>query len=208
MILHDYRPSQNGWKVRVLMGLLGLDYRIEPVAIFSGESRTEAFLGKNPVGAIPALELEDERTIAESNAILVYLARGTRYLPEERFLHAKTMQWLFFEQYYVEPTIGTLRYWTLTGRLQRNAGLPVESRRQNAERALGALERSLRNAAFLVGEDFTIADIAVYAYGHLAEDCGFSFREYPSVKRWLGHCADRLEPNYPVEPYGPEARAD
>lgn len=205
LILHDYLPSQNGWKARVLLGLLGIPCRIEPVAIFSGESRSQAFLDKNPAGAIPVLELEDGRTIAESNAILVYLARGTAYLPDDRWLEAKTMQWLFFEQYYVEPTIGTLRFWTLTKRLAVNAGPAVESRRENAARALNALERALARERFLVGEALTIADIAIYAYGHLAGDCGFALDDYPAVSRWLGRVKDRLGPGYPVHPYGREA---
>ena len=207
LVLHDYLPSQNGWKARVLMGLLDIEYRLKPVAIFSGESRAEAFLDRNPVGAIPALELDDGQTIAESNAILVYLARGSRYLPEDRFLDAKVMQWLFFEQYYVEPTIATLRFWTLTGRLAANAGIPVESRREKAGRALEALERTLRNEQFLVGSAFTIADLAVYAYGHLAGDCGFSYAPYPSVSAWLARVAREIGPGYPVHPYGPEADA-
>lgn len=205
LTLHDYLPSQNGWKARVLMGLLGIKYRINPVAIFSGESRTEKFLERNPVGAIPALELEDGRTIGESNAILVYLAHGSRYLPAERFEHAKVMQWLSFEQYYIEPTIGTLRFWTLTGRLDVNAAL-VDGKRQNADRGLAALERTLSKSKFLAGGDFTIADLAVYAYSHLAEDCGVSFADYPATKRWLGRCAEEIGPGHTVYIYGDEAR--
>src|SRR5262245_47949043 len=169
LILHDYLPSQNGWKIRVLLGLLGVEYRTQPVAIFGGESRTDEFLGLNPAGAIPVLEFEDGRAIAESNAILCYLAEGTRFLPDERFQRAKVMQWLFFEQYYVEPVIGSLRFWTLTGRLEVNAAL-VPGKRDAAMRALGALERTLAKTQFLVGNDFTIADLANYAYAHLAAD--------------------------------------
>lgn len=205
LTLHDYLPSQNGWKARTLMSLLGASYRVNEVAIFSGGSRTEDFLGKNPAGAIPVLELKDGRTIAESNAILVYLADGSRYLPNDRFLHAKVMQWLSFEQYYVEPTIGTLRFWTLTGRLGMNAAL-VEGKRQTAVRALGALERTLTENSFLTGRDFTIADLAVYAYGHLAEDCGFSFNDYPAIKAWLGRVAEAIGPGHKVYLYGDEAR--
>jgi glutathione S-transferase len=206
LTLHDYLPSQNGWKARTLMNLLGLKYRVEPVAIFSGESRTEEFLAKNPAGAIPVLELEDGRTIAESNAILVYLAEGTKYLPADRFTRAKVMQWLFFEQYYVEPTIGTLRFWTLTGRLDMNAGKLVDSKRESAARAFAALERTLADQKFLVGDAFTIADIAVYSYGHLAEDCGIGFRDYPAVSTWLGRVAKEIGPGHTVHIYGDEAR--
>ena len=110
LTLHEYLPSMNAWKVRVLLGHLGVAYQSKPVAIFSGASRMQEFLGLSPVGATPVLELEDGRALAESNAILVFLATGTRFLPAERYAHAKVMQWLFFEQYYVEPAIGTLRF--------------------------------------------------------------------------------------------------
>src|SRR5678816_1982023 len=112
--LYDYLPSQNGFKIRLLLQHLGQPYQHVPVAIFQGESRTPEFLEKNPVGAIPVLEPEPGVHIAESNAILCYLAEGTEYLPAERLARARVMQWLFFEQYYVEPTIGTLRFWVLT----------------------------------------------------------------------------------------------
>src|SRR5262249_21543990 len=105
LTLHDYLPSMNGWKVRVLLGQLGIAYQSKPVALFSGASRTQDFLNLNPVGAIPVLELDDGRALAESNAILFFLATDTRFLPAERYAQAKVMQWLFFEQYYVEPTI-------------------------------------------------------------------------------------------------------
>ncbi len=206
LTLHDYLPSMNGWKVRVLLGHLGIAFKIRPVAIFAGGSRSESFLALNPAGAIPVLELEDGRPLAESNAILVYLATGTRFLPAERYAHAKVMQWLFFEQYYVEPAIGTLRFWTLTGRLERNAGAMVDARRESGARALAALERALRSSSFLVEERPTIADIAVYAYGHLAGEAGFALDPYPAVRGWMGRMAEEIGPGYPVYPYGPEAQ--
>jgi glutathione S-transferase len=206
LTLHDYLPSLNGWKVRVLLGRLGVAYESKPVAIFSGASRTPDFLNLNPVGAIPALELEDGRALAESNAILVFLATGTRFLPAERYAEAKVMQWLFFEQYYIEPTIGTLRFWTLTGRLERNAGGMVDSRRDSGARALSALERVLQSARFLVDDRLTIADIAVYAYGHRAEEAGFVLESYPAVRGWIERVANLIGPGYPVYPYGPEAQ--
>jgi len=198
--LHDYLPSQNGWKVRVLLGLLELPYSRRDVSIFEGESRTEAFLKLNPVGAIPVLELDDGRAIAESNAILTYLAEGTRFLPSDRYQRAKVMQWLFFEQYHVEPVIGSLRFWTLTGRLERNQSM-IAGKREAATRALAALERGLADSRFLVGEELTIADIAVYAYGHRAEDCGFSLAAHPAFAAWAGRVRDALGPGYPVYPY-------
>jgi len=201
LTLYDYLPSQNGWKVRVLLGLLGIPYRTRIVSIFEGESRTEAFLRLNPAGAVPVLELEDDLALAESNAILAYLAEGTPFLPDDRYFRAKTMQWLSFEQYYVEPAIGTLRYWTLTGKLARNAGPMVESRRETATRALDALERSLTGADFLVGERCTIADISLYAYGHRAADAGCDLAPYPAFRAWVARASDAIGPGYPVHPY-------
>ncbi len=205
LTLHDYLPSQNGWKVRVLLGLLDIPFRTKPVAIFADENRTDAFLKRNPVGAIPVLELDDGRALAESNAILAYLGEGTRFLPGDRFARAKAMQWLFFEQYYVEPIIGSLRFWTLTGRLTLNAAL-VEGKRAAGERALAALQRQLAATQFLAGERFTIADIAVYAYTHRAEDGGFGLNAYPAVEAWVDRVAAEIGPGYPVHPYGDEAR--
>lgn len=135
LTLYDYLPSQNGWKARVLFGLLNIPYQSRLVSIFEGEGRTDAFLDLNPAGGIPVLELEDGRAIAESNAILAYLAEGTPFFPAERYQRAKVMQWLFFEQYHVEPVIGTLRFWTLTGRLELNQAMVA------AKRAAGARAR-------------------------------------------------------------------
>ena len=205
LTLHDYQPSLNGWKVRVLLGLLRTPYRTREVALFQNESRSEAFLKLNPVGAVPVLELDDGRAIAESNAILMYLADGTQFLPGDRFTRAKAVQWLAFEQYYIEPTIGSLRFWTLTGRLGLNAGRMVASRRENAERALAALDRTLGGASYLVGGTLTVADVGVYAYTHRAEDCGFSFTLYPALTAWLRRVAQEIGPDHPVPPYTADA---
>jgi glutathione S-transferase len=200
LTLYDYLPSQNAWKIRVLLGLLGIGYETRIVSIFEGESRTEAFLKLNPAGAVPVLAVENGQAIAESNAILVLVAEGTSYLPADRLARAKVMQWLFFEQYYVEPVIGSLRFWTLTGRLERNRAL-VAGKQEAGARALGALERSLQDTLFLVGDALTIADIAVYAYSHRAEDCGFSLADYPAVDAWVERVGAAIGPDYPVHPY-------
>lgn len=205
--LHDYLPSQNGWKVRVLLGLLDMPYRSRNVSIFEGESRTETFLKLNPVGAIPVLELEEGRPIAESNAILTYLAEATRFLPSDPYQRAKVMQWLFFEQYHVEPVIGSLRFWTLTGRLEHNQSM-IAGKREAATRALAAIDRGLADSLFLVGEDLTIADIAVYAYSHRAEDCGFSLAAYPAFVAWSGRVQDAIGADYPVYPYNIDPHSD
>ncbi|RVD61626.1 glutathione S-transferase family protein [Mesorhizobium sp. M2D.F.Ca.ET.185.01.1.1] len=200
LTLYDYLPSQNAWKIRVLLGLLGIAYETRMVSIFEGESRSEAFLKLNPAGAVPVLAVENGQAIAESNAILILVAEGTPYLPADRLARAKVMQWLFFEQYYVEPVIGSLRFWTLTGRLERNQAL-VAGKREACVRALGALERSLADTPFLVGDRLTIADIAVYAYGHRAEDCGFELADYPAISAWVERVGEAIGPGYPVYPY-------
>jgi len=199
LTLHDYLPSQNGWKVRVLLGLLKIPYETRIVSIFEGESHTDAFHALNPAGAVPVLQLEDGSAIAESNAILTYLAEGTPLLPADRYRRAKIMQWLFFEQYNVEPVIGSLRFWTLTGRLGRNQAM-VAGKREAGARTLAALNRSLAETPFLTGNDLTIADIAIYAYSHRAEDCGFSPTDYPAFLAWTRRVRDAIGPGYPVHP--------
>ncbi|MBZ9707638.1 glutathione S-transferase family protein [Mesorhizobium sp. ESP7-2] len=200
LTLHDYLPSQNGWKVRVLLGLLKIPHDSHLVSIFEGESHTNAFLALNPAGAVPVLQLEDGSAIAESNAILTYLAEGTPFLPSDRYRRVKAMQWLFFEQYNVEPVIGSLRFWTLTGRLERSHAM-VAGKREAGARTLAAMNRSLGETPFLAGSDLTIADIAVYAYSHLAGDCGFSLADYPAFAAWTDRVRDAIGPGYPVHSY-------
>ena len=199
MKLYDYAASQNAWKVRALLQHLGIAYESVPVGIFRGESHTPDFFVKNPAGAVPVLEPEPGLFIAESNAILCYLAEGTRYFPQDRLRRAKILQWLFFEQSYVEPTIGSLRFWRLTGRFEsRKAEAPARERM--ATTALQALERELAKRPYLV-EDYSIADIAVYAYSHRAEDAGFDLAPYPAFRRWIQLIEKEQKPLPPVIPY-------
>ena len=204
--LYDYLPSQNGFKIRLLLQHLGQPYQHVPVAIFQGESRTPEFLEKNPVGAIPVLEPEPGVHIAESNAILCYLAEGTAYLPAERLARARVMQWLFFEQYYVEPTIGTLRFWVLTNKVKANEALAA-GKRGAGERALDALERHLSRHPFLVNDSYSIADIAVFAYSHLAADAQFDLSSRPSLVRWIERVKGQSTALPKVYPYTPDAMA-
>lgn len=191
--LYDYLPSQNCYKIRLLLSQLGQSYERRLVSIFEGESHTDEFLRLNPGGAVPVLELEDGSAIAESNAILCYLAEGTPYLPAERLARAKVLQWLFFEQDYIQPTVATLRHWTQTGKLERNAGA-VPGRRNGGLRVLGALERHLATHDFLANGRYSIADIAVFAYGHRADEAGFDFAAYPSFTAWIGRV--KAQPGY------------
>jgi len=204
--LYDYLPSQNGFKIRLLLQHLGQPYQHVPVAIFQGESRTPEFLEKNPVGAIPVLEPEPGVHIAESNAILCYLAEGTAYLPAERLARARVMQWLFFEQYYVEPTIGTLRFWVLTNKVKANEALAA-GKRGAGERALDALERHLSRHPFLANDSYSIADIAVFAYSHLAADAQFDLSSRPPLVRWIERVKGQSTALPKVYPYTPDAMA-
>jgi glutathione S-transferase len=204
MKLYDYLPSQNGFKIRLLLQHLGQPYQHVPIAIFQGESRTPEFLQKNPVGAIPVLEPEPGVYIAESNAILCYLAEGTAYLPSERLARARVMQWLFFEQYYVEPTIGTLRFWVLAGKVKANEALAA-AKRSSGERALDALERHLSQHPFLANDRYSIADIAVFAYSHLAADAQFDLALRPAFASWIERVKGQSATLPPIYPYTQDA---
>ncbi len=190
--LYDYLPSQNAWKVRQLLAHLCAAYRIELVSIFEGEGQRPEFLRLNPMGAVPVLQLEDGRAIAESNAILGYLAEGSVYLPQDAYGRAKVGQWLSFERSYVSPSIATLRYWTLTGKLDRQVG--VEGRRALGVKALGVLDRELARRPFIAGEAYSIADISLFAYGHRAEEAGFDLAAFPAVTAWIERV--RMQPGF------------
>ena len=177
--------SGNCYKVKLAMQHLEVPHVWEHVNILEGQSRTPEFLARNPIGKIPLLELPDGRHLAESNAILHYLAEGTRYLPTERYTRAKVLEWLFFEQYSHEPFIATSRF------IVKYLGLPearraeYEGKRDGGYAALGVMELTLASAPFLVGEAITIADIALYGYTHVAHEGGFSLDAFPAVRAWL-----------------------
>lgn len=199
--LHDYGPSQNAWKVRTLLSHLNLSYETVTTSIFEGGSHTTAFLEMNPAGAVPVLEVGPGRHIAESNAILCYLAEDTRYLPAEPFARAKVLQWLFFEQDYIQPSIATLRHWTMTGKLARRRADQVDPRRAAAASTLAALERHLQSCDYLANNSYSIADIAVFAYSHRAEEGGCDVSGYPAFRAWVERVASRPEGLPPVIPY-------
>ncbi|GAA0711720.1 glutathione S-transferase family protein [Dokdonella soli] len=184
LTLFDYLPSQNAYKVRLLLNHLGMPYRTELVSIFQGAGQSADYRRINPTGTVPAIRLDDGRVLAESNAILIYLADGTRYLPADAFGRAKVQQWMSFEQERVEMTIGALRHWTLTGKLARRSPDIIESKRSGALRALGILDAELATRPFLVGDAYTIADIAVFAYASRAEEAGLSLAPYPAFRAW------------------------
>ena len=187
--LHDYLFSGNGYKVRLLLTQLGRPFDRIEYDIDRGETRMPAFLRLNPNGRVPVLELEDGRFLAESDAILVYLAEGTPYLPDDRFERALVLQWLFFEQYSHEPNIATLRYWLTHRLLDDERRAMVESKRRQGYAALEVMERHLGSHRYFVGERYSVADIALYAYTHVAEEGGFDLGPYAAVRRWLGRVA-------------------
>jgi glutathione S-transferase len=186
--LHDYLESGNGYKVRLLLHQLAIPYQRIERDILRGETRTPGFLAKNPNGRIPLLELEDGSCLAESNAIQWYLAEGTPLLPEDRLQRAQVLQWMFFEQYSHEPYIAVLRFWTFAGWLEEKAA-QVPERRERGYQALGVMEGHLARRDWFVGERYSIADIALYAYTHVAGEGGFDLERFPAVRRWLARVA-------------------
>ncbi|MGO8916075.1 MAG: glutathione S-transferase family protein [Stellaceae bacterium] len=189
LLLHDYANSGNGYKVRLLLTLLGAPFARVEYDIDRGATRTPEFLRKNPNGRIPVLELEDGRCLAESNAILGYLAEGTRFLPEARFERALVLQWLFFEQYSHEPNIATLRYWITHHLLDDERRAQLEGKRRWGYAALDVMERHLDGRRYFVGERYSIADIALYAYTHVAGEGGFDLAGHAALGAWLDRVA-------------------
>ena len=194
LTLYDYLSSGNGYKCRLLLAQLGIPYRRVELDIMQGETRTPQFLARNPNGRIPALELEDGTVLSESDAILFYLAEGTPYLPDDRLGRAQVLQWLFFEQYSHEPFIAVARFicHLLPPDTPRRAELPRLEKGGHA--ALGVMERRLADHPFLVADRYTIADIALYAYTHVAGEGEFDLAGYPGVRAWLARVAG--QPRY------------
>ena len=191
MRLYDFLESGNGYKVRLVLHRLGVPFTRVELDIVAGATRTPEFLAKNPNGRIPTLELPDGTCLAESNAILFYLADGSPLLPDDRLERAQVLQWMFFEQYSHEPNIATSRFWLHHLELtpQRRAALAEKKRAGDA--ALGVMETHLASRAWFVGERCTIADIALYAYTHVADEGGFDLQPFPAVRAWLARVASQ-----------------
>ncbi len=187
--LHDYLASGNGYKVRLLLTQMGLPFERIELDIMKGETRTPRFAKINPNGKIPALELPDGRVLWESNAILVYLAKPSRLLPDDDWGFAEVLQWLFFEQYSHEPNIAVARFWHMHGPLTEERRQALPQRYQGGYAALDVMEGHLGPRAYFVGERYSIADIALYAYTHVAHEGGFDLAPYPAVREWLDRVA-------------------
>jgi glutathione S-transferase len=187
MLLYDSGISGNCYKVRLLFSLLGIEYERREVDVIDRSGRAELLGELNPGLRVPTLVLDDGRPLAESGAILVYFAEGTEYLPGDRYARAQVLQWMFFEQYSHEPNIAVARFWA-------HAGIEPEVReaaakREGGYRALEAMERHLAGRAFFVTDTPTVADIALYAYTHVAGEGGFEMGRFPSVTAWLARIA-------------------
>jgi glutathione S-transferase len=196
-IFGDFK-SGNCYKVQLLVSLLALKTEWIDIDILKGDTKTEGFLDLNPNGKIPLLQLDDGRVLSESNAILLYLADQSHLLPSDSFQRAKVFQWLFFEQYSHEPYIAVARF------INKYLGLPdsrladYESKKEGGYKALDIMEQQLSKTQFLVGDIMTVADIALYAYTHVAEDGGFELNRYREINRWINDI-ERL-PNYVAMP--------
>lgn len=188
LTLFGMTGSGNCYKPALLMRQLGMPFEWVEVDLFKGGSRTPEFLARNPNGKVPLLEITDggqARSLAESNAMLCYLAEGTAFMPEDRWPRAQVLQWLFFEQYSHEPYIATVRWWIHFLHKQDEWQDKIAEARKKGYAALGVMEQQLARTPFLGGSDYTIADIALYAYTHVAHEGGYSLERYPAVSRWL-----------------------
>ena len=192
--LYGMSSSGNCYKLQLLMAHLGRDYAWEEIDITRGENLSPEFLAMNDRGKVPVLQLDDGRTMAESNAILHYLAEGSPLLPPDPWARAKTLQWMFFEQYSHEPYIAVSRFirMFLPDDHPRRAHLPAL--KASGDEALAAMERHLHRLPWFGGEQYTIADIALFAYTHIAEDGGFDLGAYPRIEQWLKHV--RQQPGF------------
>ncbi|MDH0335567.1 glutathione S-transferase family protein [Metapseudomonas otitidis] len=181
--------SGNCYKVKLILELLGQPYQWVPVDILKGETQSEAFLALNPNGKIPVLELEDGTTLWESNAILNFLAEGSDLLPTEPRLRTQVLQWQFFEQYSHEPYVAVARF------IKRYQGMPAERAEEyqvclvRGYKALRVMEQQLSRTPYLVGDAYSIADIALYAYTHVAEEGGFDLSGFPAIQAWMARVA-------------------
>ncbi len=187
--LYDYLDSGNGYKIRLLFALLQQPYKWTELDIMKGETRTQTFLAKNLNGRIPTLELDDGTFLPESDAILWYVAEGTPFIPSDRLGRAQVLQWMFFEQYSHEPYVATPRFIVrhFPADSPRRAELP--DRLARGRDALKVMDAHLTSRTYFVNEKYSIADIALYAYTHVAPEAGLDLTAYPNVLGWIGRVA-------------------
>jgi glutathione S-transferase len=182
--LYEYSPSGNCYKIRLLLTQLGIPFERTQIDILKGESRTPEFLLKNPNGRIPVLEIAPGKFLFESNAIMFYLSEGTEFFPDDKWERAKVMQWLFFEQYSHEPFIATSRFWYMTGKAEEYREA-LQQKQAPGYAALGLMEKHLTENEFFAGDRYTIADIGLFAYTHVAGEGGFDLSGFPAIQTWI-----------------------
>jgi glutathione S-transferase len=195
--LHDYLPSGNGYKVRLLLTQLGVPFARIEYDITRGETRTPEFLENvNANGRVPVLETEEGVFLPESDAILFYLAEGTPFLPEDRLGKTRVLQWMFFEQYSHEPNIAVARAWlhVFDTEMTEERLTVLGAKQKLGYDALRVMETHLESNDYFVGDHYSIADIALYAYTHVADEGGFDLAEFPAVRAWLGRVSS--QPKY------------
>lgn len=183
--LYDYLPSGNSYKVRLVLAQLGIPYERIDIDILKGRSRTPEFLAKNPNGRIPLLEIAPGNFLAESNAIMFYLAKGSALLPEDPLHQAQVLQWLFFEQYSHEPYIATPRFWIALLGKEREYREELAKKRGPGYAALKVMDQHLGAGDFFVAGRYTIADIGLYAYTHVAPEGGFDLSTFSHILAWF-----------------------
>ncbi len=189
MLLYNSPVSGNCYKVRLLLAHLGVSYETVEVSVVDRSRRAELLGGLNPALRVPTLVLDDGRPLAESNAILWYFGDGTQYVPTDSYERAQTLQWMFFEQYSHEPYVAVVRFWLAYSGTPERFADQVPARMKGGYTALDAMERHLDGLAFLVGERYTVADVSLYAYTHVAHEGGFDLAPYPAIRAWLGRIA-------------------
>jgi glutathione S-transferase len=183
--LYEYPPSGNCYKIRLLLTQLEIPFERISVDIVKGETRTPKFLQKNPNGKIPLLEIEPGKYLPESNAVLYYLSQNTPFFPTDVFEQAQVMQWMFFEQYSHEPNIATSRYWiSVLGKVEEYQEA-LQQKKKLGNQALAVMEQHLQHHSFFVGNRYTIADICLFAYTHVADEGGFDLTEFPAIQAWI-----------------------
>jgi glutathione S-transferase len=187
VLLFDSAVSGNCYKVRQLFAHLGIDYERREVDVIDRSGRLELLGELNPALRVPTLVFDDGRSMGESDAIMFYFAEGTPYLPDDRWERSQVLQWLFFEQYSHEPNIAVARFWVIAGITPSDAD--AKAKRRGGIAALEAMERRLDDRTFLVGERYSIADIALYAYTHVAPEAGFDLTAFPAINAWLARVA-------------------
>jgi glutathione S-transferase len=191
MRLYDYLPSGNGYKVRLLLAQLEIPFERIELDIVDGATRTDSYLKKNPNGRIPLLETDEGVHLAESSAILFFLSDGTPFLPDRSLDRARVLQWMFFEQYNHEPNIATSRHWIQHLELTDERRARLEEKYRLGHEALAVMEAHLATNDFFVGRRYTIADIALFAYTHVAPEGGFELGPYPNIQSWITRVADQ-----------------